>query len=150
MDTSTAVNIPHSQRKAARTPLATFVLAASRATTVPAKVLAAAFLLAGVIHAGVACSTPGPTDGPSGNASSITVVTQDAGRDEPLAPRFAVAGTDRSADPLDDAAQATPIGPQYTISQHVTLGGTLTHSDSSDFETNREPGRYVFGLRITF
>jgi len=122
------------------------------------KALAAACVLVGVFHASVARAAGSESDGASANASPTIPISEDAGRGEPpLPPRFAVAGTDRSVGPRDtgEAAESTPIGPQYTISRRLTLGGVLEHPDVShlaanDLGANPQSGRYVFALRIAF
>jgi hypothetical protein len=66
--------------------------------------------------------------------------------------RFTTADVHPSTDQLDasESAQSTALGPQYRISQHATLGGSIEHDPPSSSATGASADRYVFGPRYTF
>jgi hypothetical protein len=120
--------------------------------TTRSKRFAATCLVAVSIYAGtvVASERKREPDPPISNDSMASGAEQDEHKNLPS--RFSAANVHPSQDQVNasETAQSLPVGPQYTISQHVTLGGSLSDPYVSDLATAPDQRRYVFGLRITF
>jgi hypothetical protein len=67
--------------------------------------------------------------------------------DAALPRRFTTADVHPSTDQVE---QSVALGPQYRISQHATLGGSLEHDPAGSSATGAGADRYVFGPRYTF
>jgi hypothetical protein len=122
-------------------------------TTIRLKRLAATCLIAGGVFAGIAvasASAPQP-DPPVNDEARPTAPV--VGQDEPMSLplRFSTANVHPSEDDVDtrEAVQTLAVGPQSAISDHVTIGGSLTEPDVG-IASPPQPPRYVFGLRMTF
>jgi len=101
-------------------------------TALPVARTAAAYALVGALAAaGIATAAIAQTD---------------------LQPRFSNADVDPSAVQVETIRSAEPIaaGPQYRLSDHATLGGSLTPPDIIGPDQHAERARYVIGLRTTF
>jgi hypothetical protein len=72
--------------------------------------------------------------------------------DTVLPRRFTTADVHPSTDQLDttESEPSVALGPQYRISEHATLGGSLEHDPAGSSTTGAPADRYVFGLRSTF
>ena len=95
---------------------------------------------------------------PPAQASDATPAASslpDASDDEPvvgLPPRVVVADPHPKLDAAGptERVQATPLGPQYRLPDHQTLGGWRPPPDLGRADTNADTGNYAFGFRRSF
>jgi hypothetical protein len=113
---------------------------------------AAVCLLVCSVHLGLARASQGTPEPDLPNGNETTPIAPAAAQGEHIElPSRAIADLHPLEDQVDTSgvAQTIPVGPQYRMSEHVTVGGSLVAPETSDFAGGPEDGRYVFGLRIS-
>ena len=122
--------------------------------TIRFKRLAASCLVAGAVFAGTATASASASqpDPPVSDEASRVAPADEQPESMNLRSRFSAADVHPSEDQADttDSVQTLPIGPQYRISSHATLGGSLEQSDVGDFAAGPQADRYTFGFRLAF